>query len=62
MDEELKEAVLTPTGRTRGEGDIKEPPQFILDVAKRINQFITDNGWNWCMMDRVYRILKIIHT
>ena len=33
----------------------------LLNIAKRIDQFITDNGWPWCDMRQVYRILETIH-
>jgi hypothetical protein len=32
-----------------------------LRIAQRVEQFINDNGWSWCLMDRVYRILKAAH-
>jgi hypothetical protein len=36
-------------------------PQRILDIAKSIQGFIDSNGWSWCDMDRVYRILKMVN-
>ena len=33
----------------------------LLNIAKRTDQFITDNGWSWCDMRQVYRILETIH-
>ena len=37
------------------------PSQELLSIAKRIDQFISDNGWSWCTMDYVYKILKVCH-
>lgn len=33
----------------------------LLDIAKCTDQFIASNGWSWCDMEQVYRILKVIH-
>ncbi len=33
----------------------------ILRISQRIEQFINDNGWSWCVMDRVCRVLKSAH-
>ncbi len=58
---------------TRGETESPErdyppaaptPPkmaQDLLAIAQRIETFVNDNGWSWCVMDRVYRILKAVH-
>jgi hypothetical protein len=40
---------------------IKESIPELLRVAQRIEQFVNDNGWSWCMMDRVYKILNAAH-
>lgn len=36
-------------------------PQKLLDIAKSIQAFIDTNGWSWCDMDRVYKILKTVN-
>ena len=35
--------------------------QEILDIARKIDEFVSFNKWSWCDMDKVYRILKTIH-
>jgi hypothetical protein len=32
-----------------------------LRIAQKVEQFVNDNGWSWCQMDQVYRILKVAH-
>lgn len=36
-------------------------PQTLLDISKSIQAYIDSNGWSWCDMDRVYKILKTIN-
>ncbi len=45
-----------PSGRI-----IKEDVPDTLRIAQRLEQFVNDNGWSWCQMDRVYRVLKAAH-
>lgn len=55
------ERIYTPAMEgIRARAGIERRPstQNLLDIAKRIEQFITDNGWNWCDMNQVYKILK----
>jgi len=33
----------------------------ILEISLRMEQFISDNRWNWCDMNQVYLILKVLH-
>lgn len=33
----------------------------LLSIAQRVEQFVNDNGWSWCTMDQVYKILKSAH-
>lgn len=33
-------------------------PQRLLDISKRIQQFVDDNGWSWCDLEQVYHILR----
>ena len=33
----------------------------LLRISQRMEQFINDNGWSWCTMDKVYRVLKSAH-
>ncbi len=33
----------------------------LLDVARKMEEYVNSHGWSWCMMDRVYKILKTIH-
>jgi len=64
MRPENEECINEMAGRT---SDI--PPAIqplgnvseILRVSQRVEQFVNDNGWSWCMMDRVYRVLKSAH-
>jgi hypothetical protein len=39
----------------------KASSKELLDISKKIDQFVTDNGWSWCDMRQVYRILEVIH-
>ena len=36
-------------------------PYTLLDISKSIQTFIDSNGWSWCDMDRVYKILKTVN-
>ena len=36
-------------------------PLRLLDIAKAAQSFIDSNGWPWCAMERVYRILKAVN-
>ena len=39
----------------------KADAKLILRIATQIEDFVSANGWSWCDMDRVYRVLKGIH-
>ena len=40
---------------------IRVNSQEILDIARKIDEFVSFNKWSWCDMDKVYRILKTIY-
>ena len=65
MNERDRYAGCEPSGppRLRPERELEAAKTVteVLMIAQRIEQFINDNGWSWCTMDQVYRVLKAAH-
>lgn len=54
---EEPERGIPPTMQNR-----RKSAQELLVIAMKIEKFITtDNDWNWCDMNQVYKILKACH-
>jgi len=39
----------------------KADAKLILSIASKVDDLVSANGWSWCDMDRVYKVLKVIH-
>ena len=63
---ECQKAMITDEIRRASGRNLRQPErpidsQELLLITKRIDQFVTDNGWSWCTMRKVYEILVACH-